>query len=235
MPPFDAPYIATKSSKKGWGDNIPITPNLAAWYRYRRGITNTSGGVSSWADASGRQRPLLQATSAIRPTMMSDGTLLFDGVGDYMQAAFTLIQPFTVFMLFQQVTWTSGDVIFDGATGTTKVTQTASTPELTLDGGSALSASNTIPVGKFGVMACVFNGATSRLRAAGGGPTVSVTGNAGSNNPGGITIGATRTPGNYSNIMVREIAIYSVAQDATTRLQILRYLGRLGASVGGIA
>ncbi len=218
--------------------NIPVRVNLAAWYRFNNGITNQSG-ASVWADSSGNSRPLLQATAALRPRIFSSGAIITDGTNDYMQAAFTLIQPFTVYMLFRQSTWVSGGFVFDGATGTTKVTQASSSPQLTMDGGSALTANAAAVIGSAGVssvMACVFNGANSVFQVAGGGPSVTVTGDAGAGNPGGITIGASRSPGNYGNIVYREIAIYSQAHDATTRLRILRYLGSgLGARCGGIS
>lgn len=215
--------------------NIPYRVNLAAWYRYRQGLTNVSGKVSSWGDSSNNSRPLLQATAANRPTLLSDGTVLFDGTDDYLQATFTLAQPFTIYATLQQVTWTSGDIVFDGVTGTTKLTQTASTPELTLDGGTALSASSTIPVApKWGVFAAVFNGTSGVYQAGGGAAAASVTGDAGAGTAGGFTLGASRAPGSYANIAVREVAIFSVAHDAPTRLQMLRYMQRVGQSLGGV-
>ncbi|MGB7587490.1 MAG: hypothetical protein WBM00_02150, partial [Solirubrobacterales bacterium] len=86
--------------------NLSVRVSLAAWYRYRIGLTNINGACSEWADQSGNMRPLLQATASNRPTIRSDGSLLFDGVDNYLQAAFTLVQPFTIYLAFQQVSWT---------------------------------------------------------------------------------------------------------------------------------
>lgn len=218
---------------KGNSDNIPVRYGLAAWYRYRRGITNVSG-CSSWADMSGNSRPLLQATAANQPSIMSTGELLFDGTNDYLQATFTLIQPCTIYLLFRQPTWTSGDVIFDGATGTVKATQSSGTQGIVANAGSALSAGTAIGLDSYGVLSTVFNGTGSVYQSAGGGPSVTITGDAGAGNPGGITLGATQAPGNYANIGVREMAVYSVAHDAPTRLNILRYLSKIASSVGGV-
>lgn len=227
-------YTATRT-RKGVKNNTPVTPNLAAWYRYRKGITVTDGGVSAWADASPNTRPLLQATAANRPIMLSDGTILFDGTNDYMQATFTLAQAFSIYLLFRQVTWTNGDVIIDGVTADARLAQNTSTPGIAANAGSGLTVDNTIPVGAgFGVAAFIANGASSVYQAGGGAQSVTTSGNAGANSAGGITLGAARTPANYANIGVRELIVYSEAHDATTRLRIMRYLGALASSVGGI-
>lgn len=213
--------------------NLPIRTSLSAWYRYRIGITNISGACSSWADQSGNMRPLLQSTAALRPTVRSDGSLLFDGSNDYLQAAFTLVQPFTVYLAFQQVSWTSTDVILAGYSATIALTQTTSSPGIAASAGTALTVDNTIGIGQNGVASFVGNGASSVYQAAGGAASVITSGNANTNDPGGLTLGASASPGNYSNIVAYELIAYSVAHDAPTRLQIMRYLGRI-AQVGGI-
>lgn len=219
---------------KGVIDTIPVQANLAAWYRYRRGITNQSG-ASAWADYSGLGRNLLQASAALRPAIASDGTLIFDGSNDTMTAAFTLAQPCSIYALFQQITWTSGRIILDGSTGTAKLTQSSGTQGIVANAGSSLAAGTAIGLGtQFGVAAIVWNGTSSVYQNAGGGPSVTITGDAGAGTPGGFTIGSDRSGANNANIGVREIAIYTGAHDATTRLRIMRYLGHLNASVGGI-
>lgn len=213
--------------------NLSNRTSLAAWYRFRIGMTNVNGACSSWADQSGNTRPLLQSSASLRPSINSDGSLTFDGTAQYMQATFTLVQPCTIYLAFQQITWTSGDGIFDGATGVAKVTQHTGTPKLAMDAGSGLTDSSTIAVGSPGVIACVFNSTTSVYQAAGGAASVTTTGDASTGNPGGITLGALQAPGNYGNIRVWEMIVYSVAHAAADRLPIMRYLGRI-AQVGGI-
>lgn len=234
--PIGFPYTVSRNKTvggKGTAANIPTQVSLAAWYRYHNGIVNLNGACSRWSDSSNNNRHLVQATAAARPTVLSDGSLLFDGTDDAMAVAFTLAQPFTVYLAFRPVTWTSGDIVFDGSTGTTKVTQTASTPQLTMDGGTALTADASIAVGNRGVIGCVFNGASSVYQAGGGAALVSTTGNAGANTAGGITLGSSRTGTNFANIQVFEMAVFSVAHDANTRLRLLRYIARV-AQVGGV-
>ena len=213
--------------------NLPVRVNLAAWYRYRVGVTNISGAASAWADQSGNNRPLLQATASARPSVRSDGALVFDGSNDAMAAAFTLAQPLTIYLAFQQLTWTSGDILLDGSTGTVKVSQATGSPGLTANAGSSLTNNTSIPLTSPGVFAFVANGTSSVYQAAGGAASVTVTGDAGANTAGGITLGSDRSAGNFSNIAVFEMAVYSVAHDAPTRLSILRYLARK-AHVGGV-
>lgn len=213
--------------------NIPIRTSLAAWYRYRLGITNVSGHCSSWYDYSGNQRPLVQATAASRPTINSDGSLEFDGTNDYLQAAFTLAQPFSIYLAFRQLSWTSTDVILAGYAATIALTQSTASPGITASAGTALTVDNTIRVGSNGVACFVGNGASSRYQAAGGAASVTTSGNANTNGPGGLTIGASASPGNYANIRAFECVVFSVAHDATQRLQMLRYMARV-AQVGGV-
>ena len=91
--------------------------NLEAWYRFNQGITVTGSGVSQWDDASGNANHLLQAVDTNRPSKEADGSILFDGVDNYLKAvAFTLIQPETVYILLKQVTWVNQARFFDGDT-----------------------------------------------------------------------------------------------------------------------
>lgn len=225
--------IMTLGRKAGMRPNLPVRVSLAAWYRYRIAVTNINGAASAWADQSGNMRPLLQATATNRPSVLSDGSILFDGSDNYMQATFTLAQPFTVYLAFQPVTHTNNDVIFDGVTATTTLSQDTTTGTYDINAGTALAYTGTIVAGTNGVIATVFNTTTSVIQGANGAASTTVEGDANTNDAGGITLGASRTPGSYSNIRVFEMAVYSVAHDAQTRLNILRYMGRI-AQVGGI-
>jgi hypothetical protein len=226
-------YMTGKRHGKGLVANMPTRTNLAAWFRYRTGMINTNGNCTQWLDQSGNGRNLLQATAALGPTVTSDGGLSFNGSSQYMQALYTLAQPVTVYVALQQITWAVNAILFSGGTGAAKVTQVTASPQVAMNGGSALANDSTIPVGVVGVMGCVFSGTSSVYQAGGGGPSVTTTGDAGTTTTGGFTLGASHVPGNYANIYVREVAIFSVAHDAPTRLQMLRYMARIG-NVGGV-
>lgn len=193
----------------------------AAWYRWRQGVT-----VSQWNDQAGSARHLLQATATNQPSLLSDKTLRFDGVDNYMQtAAFTLNQPFTVYILFKQVTWILGAVIFDGLSAYINLTQVGTTPTLGIFGGSSAGSDSNLPVNTLGVVSVIFNNTSSFLGVnLNDGATLS----AGTNNAGGFTLAANRIPPGYSNIDVYEISIHSTAHDAATRKKVIEYLANLG-------
>jgi hypothetical protein len=79
----------------GTGDasvgNIPVT-GLALWLRADRGVTESNGTVSLWADQSGAHMDATQDQASLKPTLVSNGingqpSILFDGVDDALQVA----------------------------------------------------------------------------------------------------------------------------------------------------
>lgn len=199
-------------------------PDLAAWYRFGQGITSAGGLVSVWADASGRARNLLQATGTNQPTLNADGSILFDGVDNWLKtAAFTLNQPVTVYALMKQLTWTLSDIIWDGDAVNSYLVQDNVTPMLRLVG----VADNTdLAVNTYGVLVTVLDGASSAIQVNNGATT---TGNAGAGNPGGFTLGTRGdVSAQWANIEVKEVIIYNAAHAAGTRARVYEYLRRLG-------
>jgi hypothetical protein len=208
----------------------PPATDLAAWYIYNSGITVSGSGVSQWSDQSGSARHLLQGTDAKRPALQSDGSILFDGVDDFLQASFTLSQPETVYLLFRQVTWTQNEYIFDGGSNDSMILRQGISgggvsPQLAMFAGTSLQYNGDLAVNTYGVAACVFNTTSSVLQINNGTP---LTGAVGASNAGGVTLGSRFTPGAYSNIQVKEAIIYSSAHDSTTRGQVINYLARVG-------
>lgn len=197
----------------------------AAWYRYNTGITVTGAGVSSWADQSGNSRPLLQGTDTNRPALQADGSILFDGSDNQLEATFTHNQPVTWFVLLKQITSTSGDVVFDGSAALASCFQGAVSPALGANAGSASSGNSNLALDTYGVVYVVFNGASSAL---GINKTTALTGNYGANNPGGFSVGANRGLAGASNIQVKEIILFDTALVSATIARVVRYLGIVG-------
>lgn len=202
----------------------------AAWFRFNQGITVTGAGVSTWADKSGNSRDLLQGTDTNRPALQSDGSILFDGVDNYLKCnAFTLNQPTTIYLLMKQITWTAYDAFCDGNTnGTLNVYQFGPTqsPEIGLYAGSAEVANNSnLPLGSYGVVAAVFNGASSLLQVN---STTATTGNPGSVNAGGFILGANATPTAYTNVQVKEVIIYAAAHTTAQLKAVISNVSRVG-------
>lgn len=218
------------TSKRG-GPPEPITAlTPAAWYRYGVGIEVTGSGVSKWPDQSGNGRDLLQGTDAARPALQSDNSILFDGGAHFLKCStFTFAQPETIYALYRQVTWTLTDTIFDGNTSNTgAVRQSSVTPQLEINAGAAQVATNAnLAVNTYGVMAVVFNGASSLLQINN---TTATTGSPGTASMSGFTLGARGDSTQFSNIQVKEVILFAAAHDAATRTAVITYL----ATVGGL-
>ncbi len=201
----------------------------AAWYRKGQGITVTGSGVSQWSDASGNGRHLLQGTDTNRPALQTDGTILFDGVDNYLQtAAFTLNQPTTVYFLGKQVTWTNTDTICDGRTNASgNIYQSTATPTIKANAGSDVGPANGLTLDTYKTVCAVFNGASSSLGVSNGVLFTGATGDAGAGNMGGFTLGALGGAANFGNIRVKEVMIFNQAHTGAQQSLILGYLNTL--------
>jgi len=207
------------------GGGGPPSANQVAWFRKNTGIVG-AGFCSQWTDQSGLNHHLLQATGANQPSIPGDGTLLFDGVIQFMKCAgFTLIQPETVYLRFKQVTWTSNDFVFDGdSTATGALAQRGSTPGLEIVAANSVANNTGVAVNTYASVACVFNGASSLIQVNNNAPT---TGDIGAGNMGGFTLGAIGANILFANIQVAEVIIYNVAHNQATRDAIIAYLNTL--------
>jgi hypothetical protein len=201
---------------------VSLTP--VAWYKYNTGVA-----ASQWDDQSGNDNHLVQATATNQPAVQPDGSLLFDGVDNFMKAAFTLNEPETIYLLFKQVTWTDLRRIFDGNTGDTgAVFQGTSTPLLRQFITAATNNNNALAVDTYGAFGVVFNGASSATQVN---LTTVSGGNPGTANMGGLTLGARGNNTGPSNIQVKEVIVFGAAHSAETRRRVIRYL----AAVGGLS
>lgn len=218
-------YLLDPDIFAGGRGNIVRSLSPAAWFRFNRGITQAGGFASQWDDQSGNARHLKQPTGTNQPAVNPDGSLLFDGVDNFMKCdAFTLVQPETIYLLMKQVTWTINDRFCDGDTAVPAsmlVYQSTSTPNITMFAGSATADNANLGINTYAAICAVFNGASSVLRV---GNTTEVTGNAGASNGGGFTLGAQSNPGAYSNIEVKEAIIFPTAHTPAQRAQVVAYL-----------
>jgi len=212
------------------GFSPPSLANLELWTKFNSGITVTGSGVSQWDDVSGNGNHLKQDTDTNRPSKEVDGSILFDGVDNFLASdAFTLPQPVSIYLLSKEVTLTINDIVVCGANSGVYVQQIGSPTGLGIRAGSTISAINTdYSANTYSVFCFVFNDTGSLIQVDDG--TV-VTGGSGTTALGGIVLGARSTPSLYSNIQVKESIVYSAAHDAETRSQVINYL----ATVGGLS
>ena len=229
--PARSPVVSPTNGSTGLVAGRSIVPNMSnavAWYRQGQGVTVTGAGVSQWDSQIGATH-LLQGTDTNRPSKEADGSILFDGVDNYLKAvAFTLNQPTTVYLLGKQVTWTDGDTVWDGnALNLMRLYDQTATPNIRMFAGSGPTSNIDFILDTYAVVSAVYNGASSTLQVNNETPT---TGNSGTNDAGGFTLGAydnSGTVGGFSNIQVKEVIIYNVAHDANQRFQDIRYLTRI--------
>lgn len=109
-----------------------------------------------------------------------------DGSNDFMKspAIADLVQPIFGFIVARQVTW-GEKFLFDGnADASGYIFQYSSTPQIKMGAGSQLTEINDWLVNKLALIRVVFNGASSKYQINN---CPAMTGNAGTNNMGGIT------------------------------------------------
>ena len=208
-------------------NQLAITPevlfdgNTVAWFDYLENITEVTG-VSVWGDKSGNSNDLLQADTSKQPTLNVNG-ILFDGVDNFMKAvAFTLIQPEFIYIVFKQITWVLNDYIFDGNTGNRgSVFQNNESSKLAAHAGSLSSRNDNLSLDTYGIIRVLYNGASSKLQVNN---TIAITGDFGSNDMGGFTLGAGGTDAFFGNIEVKEVIIRKVADEAVDEASIYNYL-----------
>lgn len=208
---------------KGIGNPIPAL-GPAAYFQYGKGITVTGAGVSQWNDQSGNGRHLLQATDAARPALQADGSILFNGTSHFLNVAFTNNQPVSIYIRGQQISWTANDYIFDGGTSSISSFQVTASPKINIRAAGIAENADWI-LGAYASVAWVINSASSLIQVGNGTPT---TGDALANNGTKFLLGAHNVGGDgWSNIQVKEVALFNAAHDAATRAAVIAYLNTL--------
>jgi hypothetical protein len=182
----------------------------------------TDGFVVKIYDQSGNARDLTQSTAANQPQIVASGTIYTganskpecrtDGANDYLQtASFTLTQPTTVFNVFNPITWTNNDTIYDGLTNVSMLlTQSTTTPNVGIYAGT-LSALKSFTLATHHLATAVFSGAASTLRKNADAETTSSIGTA---SPSGLSLAARGGIAFYGNIGFQEMVVYASAKSS---------------------
>ncbi len=183
---------------------------------------NTSGATG--ARISGA-RDLYQGTAANQPilTIAAGGNYLtFDGTNDFLKAAaFSLSQPETVYFVGQQVTWTSGDALYDGngLGNGMAVAQNSLTPGLSLFAGTQINNLISPALGVNSIISAKFNGASSSLRLN---RTAAASASVGVESGNGLTLGCVRNATGFANITASEVLIYGENHDEIAQQRMAR-------------
>lgn len=198
------------------------------WHRFGIDITSSGGFVSQWDDKSGNGHHIKQATATNQPALQADGSILFDGIDNFMATdTYVLNQPTTVCMLAKQVTWTSGETVSDGVlVNGGRIQQISLSPHFRIFAGSGASENVDWTLDTYAVLQAVFNGASSLSQINNLTP---VTDSVGSGVMSGLTLGAVGLGvASWSNIQVKEVIVFPSALDAAGRAVVSAYLAQIG-------
>lgn len=183
---------------------------------------DASNFVSRWNDKLGSGHDLLQASGTNQPELRADG-MFFDGIDNFFKTApFAYEQPEYVYLVMKQITWSSLDAIFDGNTSTSGVLwQTGSSPNLSTFAGAGVN-NNQLALDTWGIVRVLFNGIPSLLQINANAP---VTGNSGTSDMGGITMGSRgQADTRYAHMMVKEAIFRKAADSEANSNKIYNYL-----------
>lgn len=234
-PRFNRGRIATVA---GTSSPPPVTPltilgSLAWWVRLDLGYTLNGGNVSDLADQSGNGVHFTQGVGTAQPLYVAsaiDGrpAMRGDGTNDLLSAAWARVapgtQPFFLWMVYQQVSWSSGDCLIGDISGVGFVHQQAvgASPTVTQFCGTQANANTTATIGTYVRSEALFNNTVGYHKI--GSNQVSAV-NPGNNAGGGtialMSIGAAGT--NCANMELAEAFIFLGTPDAGQRAALDAY------------
>src|SRR3990167_749451 len=182
-------------------------------------LMNFAGGsnlyIRTWYDRIGTNH-LQQSTAAKQPAIVTNGVMCvgtngfpcagFDGSDDLLQTLeFALVQPETYYFVGSHVTWTGLDAIADGFFLGHGVTfQRTSSPKIAIYAGLVVGYISP-PLLSWNIVTVTFSGASSALRLNDQSP---VTGNSGTNDMGGLTVGSQADELKSSHINIYEFHLF---------------------------
>lgn len=224
----------------GAGAFDPLTLSPVLWLKADAGTFQTSGGaaatadgdpVGEWQDQSGNANHMGQATAGLRPSLklaIQNGlpVVRFDGIDDYIAAAFALTQPEDVFAVFRPSSYGGTKRVWDGNAGNSMgLYQSGAAPELSLYAGNGLAFSGPA-TSSFGLVQATYNGASSAARLNGGAAT---TGDAGAANAAGLKLATNGGVSLWLDVDFAEMLIFGAVLSAGDRANVETYLnGRWG-------
>lgn len=214
----------------GRSSGVPFSPaldsRLLAWYDGigAFGYTAPASAVASWPVYAGSVvTPLTQATAGFRPTVspLSDG-VIFDGVDDFLGAAFTFTQPSTVFLVGRILDTLLNGYLMDGAAvNTLAFLQAPNAGDIRQTSNGTAANLSGVNTSAFVLSAVYQSGASNmRLRLNGG---VAATATQTPNAPNGLTLGASAVPNHWTHLLINACAVFSGALSAADELKIVAF------------
>ncbi|MDX6472414.1 MAG: large repetitive protein, partial [Gaiellaceae bacterium] len=202
------------------GDAPPVTAGLEMWFDASHETYANGASVTRWSDLSGAGRDLTPGFPDQAPTFRANAfngqpALEFDGVRSVMKtfgSTFTLAQPDTYFIVYQQLDSSQEAYIFDSANSSQRqLLGRAPAGDLEMYANAALTVANPpFPFPGLQLWSGTYNGSSSDLYKNG---TLIAHGNTGLGPLSGLTVGALSSSAqygyNYSHSLVSAILWYS--------------------------
>ncbi len=166
-----------------------------------------AGSPASWTDDSGAGHPLVQGTGGSQPTYdAGNGELDFDGVDDWMQAAFTLPEPCTLVVVGRFNSTGVAKYMTDGAGWVNSMcVYTNGSNFCAVTSGTTVWDSGVPQDTSYHIFVLTLFLGLSRFRIDGGaGLSINATGIS----PGGLTLGTNKDGGpTYGDVSIREVVL----------------------------
>lgn len=208
-------------------------PGVVYWLDAGAIIGVADGGsiaAANLRDGSSAGRGPLASANAV--TYRADGGtgrpgVEFDGSTSYTRSpSFAVAQPFRVFMVAKQITWSGGRRFIDGVTvNKAVINQSSLAPKLGLyAGSSATPLDDTLQFGNASLIEAKFDGASSSLQVDGN--TMGL-GSAGTNGySDGVTLGAAGNlgAGFFANFTLMELVVADGTLTAAQAVQLRDHL-----------
>ncbi len=154
-------------------------------------VTAADDPVRVVEDISGNGNDLVAPSDAARPLYKTAGGLRwleFDGTDDAMADAFTLVRPWERITALRVLTYVNSTAMLDGYTlSGGRLRMIAPDPGLNFFAGSSLDFTDEVATGNDFVATMRGDGSSSRVAIDG---NAYATGNAGTNDPDGVSVGA---------------------------------------------
>lgn len=200
--------------------------NTVANYQAGVGLTNIGGNATAWANQIGIAGPLVGHGAGGGPTINADGSILFNGIDQYANAAFVLNKPVSIYLVVTPIAWVNGDFIYDGLAGpyTGGLRQIPAIPQLTAMGDGLNVKTITTPGpanGIKGVVTSILNGAASTLQLNQSAP---VAGDTGLTAMAGFVLGCAGNLTAFANFTAHEVMIRQIADSAAYATNIIMLL-----------
>lgn len=227
---------ALLGDSKGSRGFLPLDmPSLELWLDASRPLyqdvaqltlaTADGDPVGAWPDQSGNNRDV-SVVAANAPTLALNAqngipNVRFDGVNEYLRATFSVTQPYTLFMAMLQDAFNGRQFIGGVTANAGAIFQNAPAPNIALFAGAILGNNGNFAMDTFGILHAEFNGANSSLIVN---ETAALTGNAGANNPGGVTLASNNGLAAFADIDIGEVIIYDGILSVANRNKVRDYL-----------